>query len=156
MLYSSRVPGNYEPRGSQTIGESGRISGSKVISSRRFRVRQYILHLEDQGRHVTGQVAGFGSWLPDTKVWRPLWFPATVLDRGPGVMQFYQHDVTLLQCEMVSMLATLERFAHHSCILDVDDAAGGGLCLRQRAGYWNGSIQELPTVVGRDEHAAAL
>jgi glycosyltransferase involved in cell wall biosynthesis len=97
-------------------------TGSKVISSPRFRVRQYIPHLEDQGIHVTEYVARYGSWPPDTKAWRPLWFPATVLDRVPGVVQSYQYDVTLLQREMVSTLVTLERFTHRPRILDVDDA----------------------------------
>src|SRR5215831_2933661 len=97
-------------------------TGSRTISSPRFRVRQYIPHLRQQEIYVTEHIARFGSWPPDKKAYRPLWFPVTVLDRVPSVVRSYQYDLTLLQREMVSTLVTLERFTRRPRVLDVDDA----------------------------------
>ena len=97
-------------------------TGGKSISSPRFRVRQYIPHLRQHGVCVTEYPARFGSWPPASKIARPFWLPATVVDRIPGVMKSCQYDVTLLQREMVSTLCTLERFTHRPRVLDVDDA----------------------------------
>jgi glycosyltransferase involved in cell wall biosynthesis len=97
-------------------------TGSRTIGSPRFRVRQYIPKLREQGIEVTEYVARFGSWPPLNKALRPIWFPATILDRIPAILKSYRHDVTLLQREMISTLVTLERFTSRPRLLDVDDA----------------------------------
>ena len=85
-------------------------------------MRQYIQNLRGCGVEVTEFTARYKSWPPYNKLWRPLWFPATLLNRVPGVLKSHKHDVTLLQREMVSTLVTLERFTHGPRVLDVDDA----------------------------------
>lgn len=97
-------------------------TGSRTFGSPRFRVRQYIPVLREYGIHITEYVARFGSWPPLNKALRPIWFPATMLDRIPGIVRSYGHDLTLLQREMVSTLVTLERFTRRPRLLDVDDA----------------------------------
>lgn len=97
-------------------------TGGRSISSRRFRVQQYLPHLQKLGIDVTEYVARFGSWPPTQKFSRPFWLAATLLDRLPGVFNSREYDVTLLQREMVSTLVTLERFTRRPRILDVDDA----------------------------------
>ena len=97
-------------------------TGGATISSPRFRVRQYIPGLGQCGIQVSEYIARFGSWPPSSKALRPLWLPATVVQRVPGVIASFRYDVTLLQREMVSTLVTLEGLTHRPRILDVDDA----------------------------------
>lgn len=96
--------------------------GGRAVGSARFRVHQYIPYLERQGIHIKEFVARFGSWPPPNRAWRPLWFPATLLDRMPSVLKSHGYDVALLQREMISTLVTLEQFTRRPRLLDVDDA----------------------------------
>lgn len=146
-------------------------TGSRTVSSPRFRVRQYVPYLEKMGVQLTEFVARFGSWPPYNKALRPLWFPATLLDRLPSVLKSYGHDVTLLQREMVSTLATLERFTHRPRVFDVDDAVwlnrnskknfaslvgrcDGVICgnnfLQENVHHWQKETIVLPTGVNTD------
>jgi glycosyltransferase involved in cell wall biosynthesis len=97
-------------------------TGGRTISSARFRVRQYIPHLRQYGVTVDEFIARFGSWPPPSKMVRPFWLAATLAQRIPDVLRSRRYDVTLLQREMVSTLATLERFTKSPRVLDIDDA----------------------------------
>src|SRR5258708_6899598 len=79
-------------------------TGSRTISSSRFRVRQYIPSLRVHGVAVTEYIARLGSWPPSRKVWRPFWLPATLFDRIPAVVQSHRYNLTLFQREMVSTM----------------------------------------------------
>src|SRR5271157_507778 len=97
-------------------------TGGRTISSRRFRVQQYLPYLEKLGIDVTEYVARFGSWPPTQKFRRPFWLAATLLDRIPAVVKSHGYDLTLLQREMVSTLVTLEGLTGRPRVLDLDDA----------------------------------
>src|SRR6266568_4872277 len=146
-------------------------TGSRTVSSPRFRVRQYVPYLDTLGVQITEFIARLGSWPPRSKGLRPLWFPGTLLDRLPGVLKSYQYDVTLLQREMVSTLATLERFTRRPRIFDVDDAVwlnrnseknfgslvrmcDGVICgnsfLEEKVRQWQSETIVLPTAVDSD------
>ncbi len=97
-------------------------TGSRTISSARFRLRQYIAPLRPFGIDVDEFIAEFGSWPPQSKIIRPLWLAATLLQRVPSVIRSHAYDLTFLQREMVSTLATLERWTKRPRVLDLDDA----------------------------------
>jgi len=97
-------------------------TGGETVSSRRFRVQQYLPYLRKLGVEVDEYIAYFGSWPPPQKLARSFWLAATVLDRIPSVAKSHDYDVTLLQREMVSTLVTLERWTHRPRVLDLDDA----------------------------------
>lgn len=141
-------------------------------SSPRFRVKQYIPHLRGYGIQVTEYLARFGSWPPVKKIWRPFWLPATIINRIPGVLRSYQHDITLLNREMVSTLVTLEGFTRRPRVLDVDDAVwlaprasrtfpilakmcDGIVCgnefIAETVQKWNKSTFVLPTAVDTNQ-----
>jgi glycosyltransferase involved in cell wall biosynthesis len=110
-----------EPRRRKVVRVAA-FTGGRTTSSPRFRVRQYIGPLKEQATELNEFPARFGSWPPSQKAIWPLWAPATLVDRIPGVMKSHQCDITLLQREMVSTFVTLERFTKAPRILDIDDA----------------------------------
>lgn len=144
-------------------------TGSLTVSSRRFRVAQYIPKLRSKGICVDENVARLGSWPPQNRFVRPLWFAGTVLDRVIPVLRSHVYDVTLLQRELVSTFATLERFTHRPRVLDVDDAIWlaqprsarafaalakmsdailcGNTFIAEAARQWNANVTVLPTAV---------
>lgn len=97
-------------------------TGGRTISSARFRVRQLIKPLSHQSIRVTEFPAAFSSWPPRNRWMRPLWFPATILERIPAVIRSHSFDLTILQREMVSTFNTLEGFTGGPRVMDVDDA----------------------------------
>ncbi len=97
-------------------------TGSKTVSSRRFRLFQYISYLKAKNLDIKEHYSYFGSWPPKNLFYRPLWLILTILDRIIPVIQTYSADITFFQREMVSTLLTLERFTKRPRILDVDDA----------------------------------
>jgi glycosyltransferase involved in cell wall biosynthesis len=144
-------------------------TGGKTISSRRFRVQQYVPELARYDVRVLEHVARFGSWPPRSKILRPAWFAAAVADRLLPAVYSYRCDVTLLQREMVSTFLTLERITKRPRILDVDDAVwltnararrsfsalvracDGIMCgneyIRSTVSQWNKETLLLPTAV---------
>ena len=119
-------------------------TGGQYISSRRFRLEQYIPVLRQGGVDVTEYIARFGSWPPRGNALRPFWLVGTVLQRIQGVMNSHACDLTLLQREMVSTLLTLERFVKEPRVLDIDDAVwlnkGAARNFRSLARMCNGVI----------------
>lgn len=147
-----------------------------VASSPRFRVHQYIPYLRPLGISITEYRARLGSWPPLKKALRPVWLPATIIDRIPGVLKSFSYDVTLLQREMVSTFVTLEGLTHRPRLLDVDDAVwlnrraetnfpklvqmcDGVVCgnnfIADHVRQWNKEISILPTAVDTDEFRPA-
>jgi glycosyltransferase involved in cell wall biosynthesis len=97
-------------------------TGGAAVPSARFRVRQYIPALRGFGIEVRETPARFGSYPPACALLRPLWGIASVAERFSAVLGGIGGDVTWLQREMLSTLATVERFTRPPRVLDVDDA----------------------------------
>jgi glycosyltransferase involved in cell wall biosynthesis len=97
-------------------------TGSKNISSRRFRVFQYIVYLNRQNIEIIEHYSTFGSWPPAKIFFRPFWLILTLLDRILPIIRSYSCDLTFFQRELVSTLLTFEYFTKKPRILDVDDA----------------------------------
>jgi glycosyltransferase involved in cell wall biosynthesis len=99
------------------------LTGGKNVPSARFRIRQYIPALKCHGIDTIEFTSFFGSYPPNSsKIVRPFWGTATLLQRIPQIVATQKHHVTLLQREMLSTFMTLERFSKRPRILDVDDA----------------------------------
>ena len=97
-------------------------TGSKNISSRRFRVYQYVKKLNELGVNVNEHYSAFGSWPPSNTLFRPVWLLLTLLDRILPILRSSKSDVVLFQRELVSTLLTFELFSKRPRVLDVDDA----------------------------------
>lgn len=92
------------------------------VPSARFRVRQYIPNLLRLGVELQEMPARFGSYPPVNRALRPAWACATLAERFRAARGSRGSDVTLLQREMLSTFATMERFTKAPRVLDVDDA----------------------------------
>jgi glycosyltransferase involved in cell wall biosynthesis len=66
--------------------------------------------------------APVGAYPPARRWLRPLWGGAALFTNLPRVAASWVHDVTLLQRELISTLATLEPMTKRPRVLDVDDA----------------------------------
>jgi glycosyltransferase involved in cell wall biosynthesis len=97
-------------------------TGGLAVPSARFRLRQYVGALGNMGISVSEHWAGLGSYPPRRRWVRPGWLLATLVQRLPQLAEGWTADVTLIQREMVSTLATLERYTRRPRIFDVDDA----------------------------------
>jgi glycosyltransferase involved in cell wall biosynthesis len=100
------------------------------VPSARFRVRQHIMPLAELGISMHESVARYGSYPPEGFVARLAWLPRATIERGLALQHDKGMDVGLFQREMVSSLATVERFWRKPAVLDVDDA----IWLHQRMG----------------------
>lgn len=138
----------------------------------RFRIGQFVPVLAAHGVTLT-EHHGLGSYPPARRWLRPLWAPAALAARLPGVLASHRTDVTLFQRELISTLATIERFTHAPRVLDVDDAiwlsskgraasrlAGwcdlvicGNSFLAEHFGRWTRRTALLPTAVDTDRYA---
>ncbi|MCC6587327.1 MAG: glycosyltransferase family 4 protein [Bryobacterales bacterium] len=97
-------------------------TGGKTVPSARFRVRQYIPGLLQEGIAVHESAARFGSYPPLRRLLRPCWAALCLGERLTAIAAARSAHVTLLQREMLSTLATVERFTKSPRVLDVDDA----------------------------------
>lgn len=142
-------------------------TGGSSVPSARFRVRQYINHLEREGIKLNEFSAHFGMYPPSSKLLRPFWGLATLASRIPGIISSHDYDITLLQREMLSTYFTLERFTKNPRILDVDDSIwlhrGGNWTKRlanvcegiicgnnftaENFSKWNSNITVIPTAI---------
>ena len=71
---------------------------------------------------MTEFFAPLASHPPAWKPIRPAWAVGSLTLRLPQIARSYQHDLTLLQREMLATYATLETFTNRPRVLDVDDA----------------------------------
>lgn len=92
------------------------------MPSARFRIGQYVDSLKRDGIELHHFPARFGSYPPSATWVRPVWLIGTMAQRLPAIVRSHSFDVTILQRELVSTLATLEEFTGHPRVLDVDDA----------------------------------
>jgi glycosyltransferase involved in cell wall biosynthesis len=97
-------------------------TGGKSVPSARFRVRQYIPELRRMGIEMREAPARFGSYPPAARALRPGWGVLALAERFRSAVCLRDGDVTLLQREMLSTLATFERWTKPPRVLDVDDA----------------------------------
>jgi glycosyltransferase involved in cell wall biosynthesis len=148
------------------------ITGGATVPSARFRVRQYIPSLLDQGIFVEEMYPSFGKYPPEQRWLRPLWAGATLLEMFPKVIKSHCYDVVLLQREMLSTLVTLEPLTKKPRVLDVDDAIflhRNGVLARRLAqmsdrvicgnaylanwfGTWNRNVTLIPTAVDTERY----
>lgn len=145
----------------------------KTVPGSRFRVQQYIPFLQAHGIEMREFPARWGGYPPDSRALRPFWLLGTVLERIPSAIQSHGYDLTLLQRELVSTLATLEPFTRRPRVFDVDDAVwlnrggrtgfatilkmcDGVICgnnfIADHARPWNDNICVLPTAVDTDRY----
>lgn len=110
------------------------LTGGGNVPSARFRVHQHRDLLAGHGVELDLYVSRFGMYPPVNRMLRPPWLVATLADRVPDVLRSRTYDVTLLQRELVSTLATLESWTGRPRVLDIDDALwihrGGGYIRR--------------------------
>jgi len=97
-------------------------TGGSAVPSARFRVRQYIPELQRAGVDLHESPARFGSYPPRTRALRPGWGVLSLAERLHAAVTLRKGDLTLLQREMISTLATVERWTKPPRVLDVDDA----------------------------------
>jgi glycosyltransferase involved in cell wall biosynthesis len=97
-------------------------TGGMAVPSARFRVRQYIPELRRMDVDMLEAPSRFGSYPPASRALRPAWGMLALAERFHSAMRLRDGDVTLLQREMISTLATVERWTKPPRILDVDDA----------------------------------
>lgn len=147
-------------------------TGGFDISSRRFRIFQYIDYLAKYGIEIDEYVSKCGSWPPPEYWLRPLWLLGAIAERVAPVFRSHNYNLTLFQREFVSTLFTLERFAGRPRILDVDDAVwlinkrsfnnfkalvnscDGVICgnryIENNVKIWNNNTIVIPTAVDTD------
>lgn len=114
------------------------LTGGAAMPSSRFRVEQLVPALGAAGVDVDLRPARVSCYPPRRRWLRPLWLPAAILAKVPDVVATHRTQVTLLQREFVSTLATLEGATARPRVFDVDDAIwlnrGGGGFARRLAG----------------------
>lgn len=144
------------------------LTGGRHVPSARFRVEQLAPALRSDGVDLDVRHARISSFPPANRPSRPLWLAATLVARLPDIAATRRGQVTLLQREFVSTLATLEGLTARPRVLDVDDAIwlnrGDGGFARRLArevdvvvagnaflaawfGAWCGRVEILPTAI---------
>jgi glycosyltransferase involved in cell wall biosynthesis len=91
------------------------LTGGRKAPAARFRVRQYIPRLAEQGICVREYIPFFheGCGLPS---------PFKAMSHIPGVISSHKADLTWISRELVQGYETFERFLKRPCVMDVDDA----------------------------------
>lgn len=148
------------------------ISGGREVPSARFRVRQYIPALLAHGVYVEELQSRTSAYPPPQRWVRPAWAALRLAEMAGVALRSHRYDVTLLQREMMSTFATLERWTGRPRVLDVDDAIHlfrGGATARTLATYsdrvicgnphlaeiyrqWNSDVVVLPTAVDTERY----
>lgn len=142
-------------------------TGGKSIPSARFRVRQFISHLQRFGiemREFTPLVSSF----PPSQLWlRPAWALTALCVRTPAVLASHFYEISFLQRELISTCYSIEPLLKHPLVFDVDDAiflhkrgwnvnriaskADLVICgndyLANHFSSWNKNIEIIPTAV---------
>jgi len=97
-------------------------TGGKRVPSARFRVRALIRDLAAQAVDLQEYIPPVSKYPPRSLLGRAFWLPAALCVRVPAVALSHTHDVTLLQRELISNLATFEGLTKTPRAFDVDDA----------------------------------
>lgn len=92
--------------------------------SSRYRIRQYIDYLQNNGVTVDDYFSKIGKYPPRKKLSRIIWAFKIILERinQVTIYRLKKYDLTILQREMISTLKTFEGFLNRPVIFDVDDA----------------------------------
>ena len=170
MVSRDFLLGNARTWGSGGVLRVAAFTGGVDVPSARFRVRQYIRRLMEEGVDITEFSSQLGVYPPHNLVLRPLWAIATLSSRMPDVFRSYHYDLTLLQREMFSTYLTLEYLTKSPRVLDVDDAIWllrggkfaeklalnceavicGNAFLSEQFSKWNSRVSIIPTAVDTD------
>lgn len=143
------------------------ITGGKYDPSSNFRLR--VLHDDFLNNEIklTEYCPVINKYPPKSIPLRPFWFTACFLERLSFILKAKNHDVTILQRELISTLPSIEKLLPGNKILDVDDAiymyrrglaaknaaeaSIGVVCgndfLAEKFSQWNSSITIIPTGV---------
>lgn len=150
-------------------------TGGQNVPSARYRVRQMIPELEQQGISITEFFPTLGTYPPRKKILRPFWAVGTLGERIPAIVKTFNYDLVWLQREFLSTKYTLERYTKKPRVLDVDDAiwlnsdddfAGrlaescelvicGNDYLANYFSQWNKNIEIIPTSVDTNKFKPA-
>jgi len=98
------------------------ITGGRDVPSRRFRIKALIPFLKDRNIELAELCPLIYAYPPSTKLLRPLWFVAALMERGTFLIRSKGYDAVILQREMISTLPTFEKLLPKPWILDVDDS----------------------------------
>jgi glycosyltransferase involved in cell wall biosynthesis len=143
------------------------LTGGKHVPSARFRVRQLIPALSEQGVLMHEFIPPVSKYPPARKWLRPMWAMAALTGRMPAVVATHRYDIVLLQRELLSTLVTLEPLTKRPRVLDIDDAIflhrGGRFARRlaqqsdlivcgndflaERFAQWNRNVVVIPTAI---------
>ncbi|MCL2657538.1 MAG: glycosyltransferase family 4 protein [Betaproteobacteria bacterium] len=97
-------------------------TGGDNVPSARFRLRQYLPRLSENGISVQELPARFGGYPPRSNWSRLPWLAATLGERSLAALKGNAADVAFFQREMVSTLYSAECLCRAPAVLDVDDA----------------------------------
>jgi glycosyltransferase involved in cell wall biosynthesis len=126
------------------------LTGDIRVPSARFRVGQFVGPLHALGVDLRWWPAPVSNYPPRRTALRPLWLPITAAARLPSVAATWAADVTLLQRELVSTLATLEGLTRRPRVLDVDDA----IWMRRGGGFAARIARGCELVIAGNDHVA--
>ena len=147
------------------------ITGGKYVPSRRYRIAALVPYLASQGVKLSELCPRFSSFPPVSKLKRSTWLAAALLERLEFIWLSKGFDALILQREMISTLATFERYLPEPLIFDVDDAiylhrngsaaeyiarscslvVCGNHYLAEKFSQWNSNVVVIPTGVDTDQ-----
>ncbi len=150
-------------------------TGGVNIPSARYRVRELIPVMLENGFKIKEFPSPLSSYAPSFKPIRPFWAAASLASRIPSVIAGYRSDISFFQREMLSTLVTLEPFTNKPRVLDVDDAIYlsregkaakrlaqlsnlvicGNDYLADYFSQWNSNIEVIPTAVDTSHYLPA-
>jgi glycosyltransferase involved in cell wall biosynthesis len=142
-------------------------TGGGAVASARLRVRQYTAPLADFGIVLRESWPALGAFPPSNRALRPAWLIGTMMQRLPPLAASWTSDIVLLQRELVSTFATLERLTRRPRLVDIDDAVHlhrsgraarrlaeladlvvvGNAWLAEVWRQWSATVEILPTAV---------
>lgn len=126
------------------------LTGHRRTPSARFRVGQFVAPLATEGIALDWRPAPVSEYPPSSQWQRPLWLPTTLVARLPDILRTRSADLTLLNRELVSTLATWEGWTARPRIFDVDDA----IWLRRGGGYAARLARQMDLIVCGNETLA--
>lgn len=90
--------------------------------STRFRWSQYVEDLQEYGFNVTELRSSFGAYAPSSRIRRPAWLAATVVEGLARTLRANRYDLRFLQRNLTATLCTWEPLLKKPFVFDVDDS----------------------------------
>ena len=125
-------------------------TGGLNVPSARYRIRQHIPLLKQNGFKVTEHISKAGVYPPRERWKRLLWSIHNLSENFISTIESYTSDVVFLQREMLSTFTTYEGFLKHPIIFDVDDA----IHLYRKGGYTRKIAQNMDGIICGNEYLA--